>query len=108
MSSTPDVTESTRSEPDGLSLQAETPHLTPIEAPIELITSALSVANHRLSGASRSSAKFRESSDTKNNNQVFAQNLADLTMSIVREVVNAAEAANVKFASSEAEDSSSL
>ena len=68
----------------------------PLHVPTELITTALGIANHRLNGQQRG-ARYRDSVQSKQGNQAFAQNLADLTMKIVREVANAADAAGVKF-----------
>ena len=51
----------------------------PVEAPIELITSALSVASERLTGVSHRSPRCHESSNLEEDNRVFAQNVADLT-----------------------------
>ncbi len=68
----------------------------PLYVPAELVTTALGIANHRLAELRRGT-RYRDSIESKQSNQVFAQNLADLTMQIVREVVNAAEASNVKF-----------
>ncbi len=69
----------------------------PVEAPIELITSALSVASERLTRASQRISGFHESCDSKEDNRVFAQNLAELTMRIVREIVKTAKSTDVKF-----------
>lgn len=68
----------------------------PLHVPTELVTTALGIANHRLNGQQRG-ARYRDSVQSKQGNQVFAQNLADLTLKIVREVANAADAAGVKF-----------
>ena len=65
-------------------------------APTELVTTALGIANHRLSGQQRGT-RYRDSVESKQSNQAFAQNLADLTMQIVREVANAAKASGVTF-----------
>lgn len=64
--------------------------------PIELVTSALGIANHRLSELRRGT-RYRESIESKQASQTFAKNLADLTIMIVRAVVNAAEEANIKL-----------
>lgn len=64
--------------------------------PTELVTTALGIANHRLAGSQRGT-RYRDSTESKQNNQAFAQNLAELTMQIVREVANAAETSDVKF-----------
>ena len=81
----------------------ETPeHSTEVSAPeslcvpTELVTTALGIANHRLAGSQRGT-RYRDSVESKQGNQVFAQNLAEFTMQIVREVANAAEASGVKF-----------
>ena len=66
--------------------------------PTELVTAALGIANHRLAGQQRGT-RYRDSVDSKRSNQAFAQNLADLTMQIVREVAGAAEVSGVKFVS---------
>ena len=73
--------------------------LSPIDAPVELVAAALDVASHRLAGASRRGAKYRETSDSKRDNEVYARNLAELTVQIVRELITAAESNNVKFTS---------
>ena len=64
--------------------------------PTELVTTALGVANHRLAGLQRGT-RYRDSVESKQSNQVFAQSLAELTVQIVREVASAAEVAGVKF-----------
>ena len=64
--------------------------------PTELVTTALGIANHRLAGLQRGT-RYRDSVESKKSNQVFAQSLAELTMQIVREIANAAEASGVKF-----------
>ena len=68
----------------------------PLYVPTELVTTALGIANHRLAGLQRGT-RYRDSVESKRGNQAFAQHLAELTMQIVREVANAAEAADVKF-----------
>ena len=68
----------------------------PLYVPVELVTTALGIANHRLAGLQRGT-RYRDSVESKQSNQMFAQNLADLTMQIVREIVIAAEAAGVQF-----------
>ena len=73
--------------------------LPPIDAPIELVATALNVASQRLAGASRRSAKYRETSNSKRDNEVYAQNVAELTVQIVRELVSSAESNNVRFTS---------
>lgn len=67
-----------------------------LHVPTELVTTALGIANHRLAGRQRGT-RYRDSVESKQGNQAFAQNLADLTMQIVREIANAAETADVKF-----------
>ena len=67
-----------------------------LHIPTELVTTALGIANHRLAGSQRGT-RYRDSTESKQNNQVFAQNLAELTMQIVREIANAAETSGVKF-----------
>ena len=64
--------------------------------PTELVTTALGIANHRLAGLQRGT-RYRDSGESKQSNQVFAQSLAELTVQIVREVASAAEVAGVKF-----------
>ena len=64
--------------------------------PTELVTTALGIANHRLAELRRGT-RYRDSIESKQGSQAFAQNLAELTMQLVREVANAAEASNVKF-----------
>ena len=68
----------------------------PLSIPTELVTTALGIANHRLAGLQRGT-RYRDSTESKQNNQVFAQNLAELTMQIVREIANAAETSGIKF-----------
>ena len=68
----------------------------PLYVPTELVTTALGIANHRLNGQQRGT-RYRDSVQSKQGNQAFAQNLADLTMQIVREIANAAETSGVKF-----------
>ena len=75
---------------------SETPSMETLHVPVELVASALGIANHRLV-ASRSGTRYRETTDPENASQMFTQNLADLTMRIVREVVTAAERSNIKF-----------
>ena len=67
-----------------------------LDVPTELVTTALGIANHRLAGLQRST-RYRDSIESKQSNQLFAQNLAELTIQIVREVANAAAASGVKF-----------
>lgn len=64
--------------------------------PTELVTTALGIANHRLAGSQRGT-RYRDSVESKQGHQAFAQHLAELTMQIVREVANAADASGVKF-----------
>lgn len=64
--------------------------------PTELVTTALGIANHRLAGSQRGT-RYRDSVESKQGNEAFAQQLADLTMQIVCEVANAAETSGVKF-----------
>ncbi len=68
----------------------------PLYVPTELVTTVLGIANHRLAGLQRGT-RYRDSVESKQSNQAFAQNLAELTMQIVREIANAAEASSVKF-----------
>ena len=75
---------------------SETPSMETLHVPVELVASALGIANHRLV-TSRSGTRYRETTDPENASQMFTQNLADLTMRIVREVVTAAERSNIKF-----------
>ena len=70
----------------------------PLHVPPEFVTTALGIANHRLAGLQRGT-RYRDSVESKQSNQAFARNLADLTMQIVREVANAAEVSGVKFGS---------
>ena len=69
----------------------------PIDAPVELVATALTVASQRMAGASRRGAKYRESSDSKRDNEIYARNLAELTVQIVRELTAAAESNNIKI-----------
>jgi len=64
--------------------------------PTELVASALGIANHRLATL-RSGTRYREVAESNNGSQMFAQNLAELTMRIVREVAAAAERSNIEF-----------
>ena len=75
---------------------SETPPTETLNVPIELVASALGIANHRLVTL-RSGTRYRETAESENASQMFAQNLADLTMRIVREVFTAAERSNIKF-----------
>ena len=68
----------------------------PLYVPTELVTTALGIANHRLAGLQRGT-RYRDSAESKQGNRAFAQQLADLTMQIVREIANAAEVSGVKF-----------
>ncbi|MDE0298187.1 MAG: putative dsRNA-binding protein [Candidatus Poribacteria bacterium] len=71
--------------------------LPPIDAPVELLASALTAASQRIAGASRRGVKYRESSDSKRDNEIYARNVAELTVQIVRELIAAAESNNVKI-----------
>ena len=62
----------------------------PLEVALPLVTSALTIANERL-GTSQPS-RYRGVSDTE-----FSRKLSQLTMQIVRDLVKAADEANVKF-----------
>ncbi len=62
----------------------------PIEVALSLVTSALTVANERLSTAQPS--RYRSVSDTE-----YSRKLAQLTMRIVRDLVKAADEANIEF-----------
>ena len=68
----------------------------PLYVPTDLVTTALGIANHRLAGLQRGT-RYRDSVESKQGNQMFAQHLAELTMQIVREVAHTAEVAGVKF-----------
>lgn len=83
--------------PESHSNSIEGVDLPPIDAPVELVATALTVASQRMAGASRRGAKYRESSDSKRDNEIYARNLAELTVQIVRELVAAAESNNVKI-----------
>ena len=72
--------------------------------PTELVTTALGVANHRLAGLQRGT-RYRDSVESKQGNQAFAQHLAELTIQIVREIANAAEVSGVKFGDTSQPDS---
>lgn len=74
----------------------EVPSPEPLDVPTELVTTALGIANHRLAGLQRGT-RYRDSLESKQGNQAFAQNLAELTMQIVREIANAAEISGVRF-----------
>ena len=75
----------------------EVADLPSIDAPVELVATALTVASQRMAGASRRGAKYRESSDSKRDNEIYARNLAELTVQIVRELMSTAESNNVRF-----------
>ncbi len=62
----------------------------PIEVALPLVTSALTVANERLSTAQPS--RYRSVSDAE-----YSRKLAQLTMRIVRDLVKAADEANIEF-----------
>ena len=79
----------------------------PLYVPTELVTTALGIANHRLAGLQRGT-RYRDSAESKQGNQAFAQHLAELTMQIVREVANAAEVAGVKFGNTARPESEEL
>ena len=79
----------------------------PLYVPTELVTTALGIANHRLAGSQRGT-RYRDSTESKQSNQGFAQNLAELTMQIVREVANAAEVSCVKFGDTSPSESDEL
>ena len=74
----------------------ETKSAEPLYVPTEFVTTALGIANHRLAEL-RSGTRYRDSQESKQGDQAFAQDLANLTLQIVREVVNAVGATNVKF-----------
>ena len=76
----------------------------PLSVPTELVTTALGIANHRLAGSQRGT-RYRDSVESKQGHQAFAQHLAELTMQIVREVANAADASGVKFDGTSASES---
>ena len=81
-----------------------------LSVPTELVTTALGIANHRLAGLQRGT-RYRDSVESKQGNQVFAQHLAELTIQIVREIANAAETSGVKFgdiSQSESDDFGSM
>ena len=79
----------------------------PLHVPTELVTTALGIANHRLAGSQRGT-RYRDPVESKQGNRVFAQQLADLTMQIVREVANASEVSGVKFDSTSQSKSDEL
>ncbi len=91
----PDTTESESEAHSNFVVEAD---LSPIDAPVELVATALTVASQRMAGASRRGAKYRESSDSKRDNEIYARNLAELTVQIVRELMSTAESNNVRFA----------
>ncbi len=72
----------------------ETLEIPPLETPIEvalpLVTSALTVANERLGTAQPS--RYRSVSDAE-----YSRKLAQLTMRIVKDLVKAADEANIEF-----------
>ena len=84
---------------DAPKIQAESTEVSspdPLYVPTELVTTALGIANHRLAGLQRGT-RYRDSAESKQGNQAFAQHLAELTIQIVREIANAAETSGVKF-----------
>ena len=85
-----------RSQQDYSAETTEVSSPDPLYVPTELVTTALGIANHRLAGTQRGT-RYRDSVESKQGNQVFAQQLAELTMQIVREIADAAEASSVKF-----------
>ena len=92
--SAPDTAESTSEVHPN---PGEVADLPPIDASVELVATALTVASQRMAGASRRGAKYRESSDSKRDNELYARNLAELTVQIVRELMSTAESNNVRF-----------
>ena len=87
-----DSVETTRRQEQ--STEASSPE--PLYVPTELVTTALGIANHRLAGSQRGT-RYRDPVESKQGNRVFAQQLAELTVQIVREVASAAETSGVKF-----------
>jgi hypothetical protein len=74
----------------------------PLDVPIELLIAALGIANHHLKDSQR---RPRGRSASESNQSVFAKDLADLTMTIVREVTQAAAENQIRFADSKSEES---
>ena len=62
----------------------------PLEVALPLITSAIAIANERLSASQPS--RYRSISDAE-----FSRKLAQLTMQIVRDLAKAADEANIEF-----------
>lgn len=62
----------------------------PLDVPLPLVTSTLTIANERLSAGQPT--RYRSISDTE-----FSRKVAQLTMQIVRDLVKAADEANIKF-----------
>lgn len=81
------LTGETDTEDDILPEPVETPTL---DVALPLVTSAMTIANERLSASQPS--RYRGLSDAE-----FSRKLAQLTMLIVRDIAKAADEANVKF-----------
>lgn len=81
----------TDTEDDILPEPAETPTSDePLDVALPLITSAMTIANERLSASQPS--RYRGLSDAE-----FSRKLAQLTMLIVKDIAKAADEANIKF-----------
>ena len=81
----------TNTEDDILPELVETPTPDePLDVALPLITSAMTIANERLSASQPS--RYRGLSDAE-----FSRKLAQLTMLIVRDIAKAADEANIKF-----------
>lgn len=65
-------------------------HFEPIDVSWELVTSSLTIANERLTSAQP--GRYRTISDAE-----FSRKVAQLTMQIVRDLVKAADEANIEF-----------
>ena len=70
--------------------------------PVELVTTALEIANNRLA---ERGARLHQSSDAEQSNQLFVQDLANLTMTVVREVAKTDAKANIEVISSDEDES---
>lgn len=76
----------------------------PMHVSIELITTALEIVNNRLAESGQS-ATLRQASDVEQSNKVFAQDLANLTMAVVRQLAETDATANTRLISSEEDES---
>ena len=85
------------SEPQPASAPIEKADLPPVDAPVELVASALNVASQRVADATRRNPKYRETFASRKDYEVYARDVAELTVQIVRELITAAESNNVEI-----------